>query len=138
MKFLRQALSIRAIFCFRFKTLISRWINSDRVDHKYLLMEISVIFVLPLTGKRWGITKNESFSNLGNGKYQMPFAGEIYTYGVKNRLIRYLWMLKFNEISIINFPRICKSMKYFSVLSKKIVDTFWNLSLSKNKQQISI
>jgi len=53
-------------------------------------MEIYVIFVLPLTGKRWAITKNESFSNLGNGMHQMPFAGEIYTYGVKNRLIKYL------------------------------------------------
>ncbi len=62
--------------------------------------------VLPPTGKKWCITKNtaDSFSNLGNGVIQMPFLDKLDIYGVKNRQIRYLWMLKIHLLSILPFP----------------------------------
>ncbi len=47
--------------------------------------------------KKWCITINsvDSFSNLGNGMVQMPFLGKLDINGVKNRQIRYEWMLRF-------------------------------------------
>jgi len=48
--------------------------------------------LLPPTGKNRCKTKNciYSFSNLGNGMYQMAFFGIIYISPMKNRQIRYL------------------------------------------------
>jgi len=63
--------------------------------------------ILPPTGKNRCITKNcaDSYSNPGNGMYQLAFLGNIDIYAVKNRLIRYLWMLKIHILSIMPFPR---------------------------------
>jgi len=46
-----------------------------------------------------------SFSNLGNGMCSMPFLGVLDIHGVKDRLIRYLWMLKSikQELEFIRF-----------------------------------
>jgi len=63
--------------------------------------------LLPLTGKKWCITINsvDSFSNLGNGMVQMPFLGKLDINGVKNRQIRYEWMLKFCWFYVVPFLR---------------------------------
>jgi hypothetical protein len=65
------------------------------------------IKLLPPTRKNRCITKNcvDSYSNLGNGMCQMAFLGKIDIYAVKNRLIRYLWMLKIHILSIMPFSR---------------------------------
>ncbi len=41
----------------------------------------------------------------------MPFLGKLDIYGMKNRLIRYPWMLKFNDNNIMPLP-IFKPHKY--------------------------
>jgi len=62
---------------------------------------------LPPTRKNRCKTKNcvDSFSNLGNGVFQMAFFDKIYIYAVNNWQIRYLKMLKIYIFSIMSFPR---------------------------------
>ena len=69
--------------------------------------------ILPPTGKNWCKTRNHiySLSNLGNGMCQMTFLGTFDIYGVENRLIRYLWMLKSPIFRVMPFPRFWKMFK---------------------------
>jgi len=46
----------------------------------------------------------ETFSNMGKRTSQMPFFGKLDIYGIKHRLIRYLWVLKL-KIKYMPFPR---------------------------------
>ena len=62
--------------------------------------------MLPPTRKKSRITLKliETFSNLGKRTFQMSFFGKLDIYGMKNRLIRYLWILKL-KIKYMPFPR---------------------------------
>ncbi len=70
------------------------------------MAEASKLNILPPTGKNRCKTEDwiYNFSNLGN-VYQMAFFGKIDIYAVKNRQIRYLWMLKSPTFSMMLFPR---------------------------------
>ncbi len=47
----------------------------------------------------------EILSNLGKSTSQMPFFGELDIYGMNNRLIKYLWILKL-MIKHMPFPNL--------------------------------
>jgi len=67
------------------------------------VVKVEIIFLVLVVAfvPRWFNLANTSllncvysFSNLGNGMCPMAFFGKIDIYAVKNRYIRYLWMLK--------------------------------------------
>jgi len=87
-------------------------------------------FILPPTRKKSRITLKliEILSNLGKSTSQMPFFGKLDIYGMKNRLIRYLWILKL-MIKHMPFPRfkelIMNFAHFYQFMNKtKFVDTF--------------
>ena len=82
--------------------------------------------ILPPTGKNWCKTKNsvDRLWSPGNGIYLMTILVKIDIYGVKNSLIRYLWLLKYNHICIMPFPRFWKKCYFNSFLPTFI--HFWS------------
>ncbi len=61
-------------------------------------------YFLTLEKNRITLKLLKTFSNLGKCTSQMPFVGKLDIYGLKNRLIRYLWILKL-MIKHMPFPR---------------------------------
>jgi hypothetical protein len=94
----------------------------------------TLIFFTSSDQKKYVHNKNcvDSFSKLVNGMYQLAFLGKIDFYAVKNRQIRYLWMLKihfqYHAISQIWIKvQINSFCPFFSLMGQKLfVDTLKN------------
>jgi hypothetical protein len=82
-------------------------LQSEKNQFLFLMTKVPNLGSSSSDQKKMCITKNRvgSPSNLGNGMFQMTFLGILDIYGVKNRLIRYLCMLKSPLFSMMTFPR---------------------------------
>jgi len=78
--------------------------NVRQKNEHQISVNIIIIYFLRLEKSRISLKLIETFSNLGKGTSQRPFFGELDIYGMKNRLIRYLWILKL-MIKYMSFPR---------------------------------